>query len=134
MPAACVDTIHDPANCGACGKACAFNQHCTNGTCVNGLACDTGQTRCGGAGVGIAFGCYTAQQLASSPLHCSNQPGNCGAACATNQVCAQGTCTDFFASASCTTSPCPACGTGTTCCMYPGTMEAVCVDGAVCPQ
>jgi hypothetical protein len=49
-------------------------------------------------------------------------------------VCAQGTCSAFFASESCTTCPCAACGTGTTCCDYPGTTEPICVTGTVCPQ
>jgi hypothetical protein len=128
----CTDLLHDPLNCGACGTTCGaggFTGRCIDGVCQSsgvGGACPANRTNCGG-------GCYTPQQLAASPLHCSNQPGVCGTACATNQVCAQGTCVDFFTSTACTTCPCPACGTGTTCCRYPGTTESVCVAGSTCP-
>jgi hypothetical protein len=36
-------------------------------------------------------------------------------------------------STSCTISPCPACGVGTTTCTYPGTTEVICVEGTTCP-
>ena len=54
--------------------------------------------------------------------------------CAPGQVCAAGACVDFFVSPACTTCPCGACGSGTTCCSYPGTTEAVCVTGTTCPM
>jgi hypothetical protein len=57
----------------------------------------------------------------------------CGVACAVDHVCAQGTCQTFFTSPSCNSSPCAACGTGTTACTYPGTSETICVAGSVCP-
>src|SRR6185312_1626066 len=128
VSAACTDLLHDTANCGACGHACGALQRCVDGACQAAtVGCGTGRTNCNG-------GCYTAAQLAASPLHCSAIAGTCGQACNANQVCAQGTCTTFFTSTSCTTCPCPACGTGTTCCSYPGTAEAICVEGSVCPQ
>jgi hypothetical protein len=130
----CADTLHDPNNCGSCGHACAFNQRCTDGVCIAGFACGGNRTFCASGGVTIGGGCYTAQQLASNPLHCSAVPGSCGVACAADQVCAAGNCADFFTSSACTTCPCPACGTGTTCCQYPGTTEPICVTGTVCPQ
>jgi hypothetical protein len=135
LPGACVDTLHDALNCSACGNVCPMFQQCTDGIC-SGLSCGGGgRTRCGqNFALGIAGGCFTQQQLASSPLFCSNTPGLCGVPCAENQVCAQGVCTSFFVSASCTACPCPACGTGTTCCQYPGTTEAICVQGNTCPQ
>jgi hypothetical protein len=126
----CTDLLHDPLNCGACGNTCGaggFTGRCVDGVCQNGGGgCGGNRTNCGG-------GCYTASQLAASPLHCSAQPGACGTACAANQVCARGTCVDFYTSAACTSSPCPACGTGTTSCTYPGTTEVVCVEGPNCP-
>ena len=130
----CVDTLHDSANCGACGNRCNFGE-CSDGMCTGGMGNGCGnRTHCGGNILGGGGGCFTAQQLASSPLFCSNVPGMCGTACAANQVCAQGTCTSFFVSASCTTTPCPACGLGYTSCTYPGTTEVICVKGNTCPQ
>jgi hypothetical protein len=132
-----VDTLHDAQNCGACGNVCGNFQACTDGMCQGGggNGCGGNRTRCGqNFLMNNAGGCFTQQELASSPLFCSNFPGVCGQPCATNQVCAQGVCTDFFASASCTTCPCAACGTGTSCCQYPGTTEAICVQGNTCPQ
>ena len=80
-------------------------------------------------------GCYTLAQLESSPIHCSNQPGNCGNPCNADQVCVAGTCTGVFTSNACIASPCPACGTGTVSCKYPGTTnEFICVTGTTCPQ
>jgi hypothetical protein len=132
---ACDDLLHDPANCGACGHVCGVFQRCTDGVCSQGATgCGANRTFCPSGGTPGGGGCYTQQELESNPIHCSAVPGNCGVACNANQVCAQGTCTDFFVSASCTTSPCPACGTGTTTCPYPGTMEAICVTGNTCPQ
>jgi hypothetical protein len=123
----CVDELHDPNHCGTCGNACGLGERCVDGQCQQSFCGQLGRTNCGG-------GCFTLQQLAKSPLHCSNQPGNCGATCAENEVCAEGTCAAFFTSTACTTCPCPACGSGTTCCTYPGTTEAICVQGDVCPQ
>src|SRR5262249_19051206 len=128
----CTDLLHDPLNCGACGTTCGgggFFGRCVDGVCAMGVGggCGAGRINCGG-------GCYTPAQLGSSPIPCSAQPGLCGVACATNQVCAQGTCTNFFTTASCTASPCPACGTGTVTCTYPGTTEVICVQGTVCPM
>jgi hypothetical protein len=54
---------NDPANCGACGHACAAGQTCENGTCL----CPPGTTRCGDACV----------DLMSDPNHC----GGCGKEC-----------------------------------------------------
>lgn len=38
-----MDLKNDPANCGACGRACAANQQCVEGQCL----CPAGTTRCG---------------------------------------------------------------------------------------
>jgi hypothetical protein len=122
----CTDLLNDGLNCGACGVQCNFQsgQRCVQGACQNIGTCGSiNQTFCNGA-------CLTAAELASSPLNC----GQCGNQCATDEVCAQGQCRPFFVSQACTTCPCPACGSGTTCCTYPGTTEAICVDGTTCPM
>ena len=36
---ACVDTDTNPNNCGACGRACATDETCTNGTCTSTQIC-----------------------------------------------------------------------------------------------
>jgi hypothetical protein len=38
---ACVDTLFDEMNCGACGMACAAGQSCLRGVCVVDTACTT---------------------------------------------------------------------------------------------
>lgn len=70
------------------------------------------------------------RDLSRDPLHC----GGCGNVCATDEVCVGGACTQFFATPSCNTCPCTACGAGNSCCSYPGTTQAVCVSGATCPN
>ena len=115
--------MHDYNNCGVCGNVCPIvagrQERCTDGVCT---------VRCGGL-TNCNDGCYTQQELNSDPLNC----GGCGNVCAADQVCVAGACTGYFTSASCTACPCAACGTGTTCCEYPGTTEPVCVTGGVCP-
>jgi hypothetical protein len=44
-----------------------------------------------------------------------------------------GACTNYFTSPSCTTCPCAACGSGATCCAYPGPNSTACVSGTTCP-
>jgi hypothetical protein len=122
----CRDLLNDAFNCGACGTFCnlALGQRCVQGACTavtNG--CPNGTTACNGA-------CLSATTLASDPLHC----GSCNNACNNDEVCVAGQCSQFFTSQACTTCPCPACGSGTTCCKYPGTMEAICVTGTTCPM
>ncbi len=73
---ACVDTKNDPANCGACGKACADGEACVNGAC--GLACVGGTTKCG-------------QTCVDTDLDNGNC-GACGKTCAAGLVCSGGTC------------------------------------------
>lgn len=53
----------DPRHCGACGRACAPDQRCKNGSCL----CPPGTTRCGDECV----------DLESDPVHC----GACGNGC-----------------------------------------------------
>jgi hypothetical protein len=75
-----VNPASDPANCGACGTACAAGQVCAAGTCA--LVCPPGTTDCGGACTILDF-----------------DPGSCGAcgnvcpgAPNATAVCSGGTC------------------------------------------
>ncbi len=75
-----VDLRASAAHCGACGRACAAGEVCSDGACVR--LCAAGQTRC-------ASGCVA---LASDPANC----GACGRTCAAPggvAGCAGGVCT-----------------------------------------
>ncbi len=43
--ATCATTASDPANCGACGHACAANEACESGRCQAALGCASGPRR-----------------------------------------------------------------------------------------
>jgi hypothetical protein len=127
----CVDLAADGGNCGACGNACDFGggQRCVDGVCKATFcgALTPPRNNCNGS-------CVTNAYFQTSPIHCGSCNGN-GHACNADQVCVAGACTDFFTSAACTSSPCPACGTGTVTCKYPGTTsDYICVTGNTCPQ
>ena len=70
---ACVNTLDDVSNCGACGRACRSDQTCAGGTCE----CASGRVECGGA----------CRNLQSDAMHC----GRCSNACASG-VCVAGVC------------------------------------------
>src|SRR5262249_3849702 len=72
----CVDTKRDPANCGACAKACGNGQVCVQGGCA--ANCGAGTTKCNNLCV----------DQKSDPHNC----GQCGNKCVDGQVCNMGKC------------------------------------------
>ena len=114
---ACVDLGQDPANCGACGTACAAGQVCSVGRCA--ASCAAGLVTCGQSCVdltsdaancsGCGKACGAGQECSAGVCACSvgqvacgatcadvgSDPANCGTcgkACATGQVCSAGAC------------------------------------------
>jgi hypothetical protein len=76
----CHYLINDPANCGACGNACAADQVCSRGACASTCAADT--VACSGACV----------DLMTDVDHC----GACGNICTSangSPACVNGACT-----------------------------------------
>jgi hypothetical protein len=43
----CIDVLHDPDNCGACGNVCGAQQACALGVCSSTCSEQPGTTRCG---------------------------------------------------------------------------------------
>ncbi len=74
------DTRSSGAHCGACGRACAAGNICSNGTCV--LSCPPGQTVCAGACV----------DLNTNVNHCRACGNVCTAGAHQTAGCASGTC------------------------------------------
>jgi hypothetical protein len=76
--AGCIDrVVNDPANCGACDRACGVNQRCDLIECV----CVEGYGACG-----ASTACDT--PLRNNPQHC----GGCGARCVDGERCADTRC------------------------------------------
>jgi len=112
---ACVDLSTDPNNCGMIGRSCPIA--CFGGFCVRG--CPPPTIDCSGACV----------DTRTDPTNC----GGCGNGCSASQVCIAGNCRDYLPTGGCTTCPCPTCvGDFATCCTYPRTASAICVDTGRC--
>ncbi len=72
----CVDTRSDLEHCGACGRACAAGEFCSEGSCMD--TCPL--TVCGDE----------CADVSSNPVHC----GACFAACGDTGYCRDGACAD----------------------------------------
>ena len=79
---ACVDLASDPANCGACGNACAAGLVCTTS--------DGGSTSCASAcaGTGQAVCGHACVNLQTHRWNC----GACGRSCGSKECCVAGRC------------------------------------------
>jgi hypothetical protein len=77
---ACVRTDNDPANCGACGTACAENQVCGLSQCLT--SCPEDMTGCDGSCV----------DLQTDPMHCGTCDGACSAGDNAHGTCTAGEC------------------------------------------
>ena len=85
VPDGCeVDTLSDPANCGACGKKCVAGSTCSAGTCIVGTGCNGGP-KCAAGQACCATGCV---DTSSDPKNCSA----CGAVCPSGDACVASVC------------------------------------------
>ncbi len=101
----CVDVSSDPANCGACGNACAAGALCEGGQCrhnctsFGGGGCDGSPQADGGVDCGA---CGTAS-MPCPPYSCVDPSsdkyscGSCGNVCGDGQLCSGGVCTTVCA-------------------------------------
>ena len=119
----CIDPLTDARHCGGTAGACSGSRpKCENGECV--ASCSGGTTDC-------SDGCVT---TATASLNC----GTCGRRCLAAEVCIEGECYAYRATASSSCTPSPCVGTEF-CCFYPHvdppTGPAMCVAGAAprCP-
>jgi peptidoglycan/xylan/chitin deacetylase (PgdA/CDA1 family) len=76
----CADLQLDVANCGACGRACAIGEACTQGACT--ATCASPFQTCGTGPLAICV------DTMSDSANC----GACGQACAIGEICSLGTC------------------------------------------
>ncbi len=101
---ACVDTLADASNCGACGEVCVPGNFCDQGTCRSTACPGTSPGPCrldgGAGGFCCAQGCT---DLESDTGNC----GACGVACPGGSACVQGFCWQDGGPAFCLYSACP---------------------------
>ncbi len=88
--ASCVNTLTDAKNCGTCGTVCPGGEVCSAGTC--GVSCGAGLTQCAPAGTSSDAGADGGVSICIDMLTDRQNCGGCGIACASGQVCSEGTC------------------------------------------
>ncbi|TKD06489.1 MXAN_6577-like cysteine-rich protein [Polyangium fumosum] len=110
---ACTVLAFDPTNCGACGKACAAGELCSQGQC--GITCLGGTTQCNDL----------CADLANDPNNC----GACGTACAEGQICSAGQCGTSCVGATACNGTCVDLDTDPANC---GACGTACAAGQVC--
>lgn len=86
----CVNTLSDPSNCGACGRACGAGTSCCAGDCLDPVALQTDASNCGTCGNRCAVNgtCTAGTCGCGDPAY----PDDCGGACVNLQTGASGYC------------------------------------------
>ncbi|HEY7954604.1 MAG TPA: hypothetical protein VII38_04890 [Polyangia bacterium] len=98
----CVDTQHDPLNCGGCGQACAGNTACQGGSCgclvgTTTQPCADGYSCCNGVGcknlMNDANNCGACGRACGNGSSCMGGQCVCGSqSCSAGQICCAGAC------------------------------------------
>lgn len=148
----CIFVANDPANCGACGRACPGSLVCIAGSCgcpAGQLACadvcvdpNVDPDNCGGCGVACVAGQLCAggtcavtcgvnlTQCSALCIDTNNDPNNCGMcghACNPGEICCGGSCAVTGTEAHC--MGCMPCMTGQFCYSPGGDMGNTCTAG-----